>query len=116
MKSAKPVDTKTAPKPDEPKAEVKDTPRYDPIQERAPDRDVTKLEDDKAKAEKADKPISRRAEIEQQMEANNLWISQHRDDTEGVQKREAANAELTHRLIDLDVAGSEAGRKLRRMG
>ncbi len=83
--------------------------RYDPIQERAPDRDVTKAT---AKAEAKDdaKRLSPRQQLEQEMEANNLWISQHRDDVKGVHEREAANAELTHRLIDMDVAARKADR------
>lgn len=58
---------------------------------------------------KQEKP-SPRAEIEKQMEANNLWIAQHREDAKGVHEREMANAELSHRLIDMDTAAREAGR------
>lgn len=90
---------KTNTKPNAPKAETKEQ-RYDPIQERAPDRDVTKAE---AKAT-GDKQLSPRQQVEQQMEANNLWIAQHREDTHGVRKREAANAELKHKLLDMDAA------------
>lgn len=87
-----------------PKTEVKDAPKhYDPIQERAPDRDVTKADK---------KPLSRREDINKQMQDNKDWIAKNPDDIDGIHKREAANAELTHRLIDMDVAGRDVGRKL----
>lgn len=96
---------KTNTKPNAPKAETKEQ-RYDPTQERAPDRDVTKAE---AK-DTDDKQLTPRQQVEQQMEANNLWIAQHRKDIEGVRKREAANAELKHKLLDMDVAAGQFDR------
>lgn len=85
---------------------IKEEPRYDPIQERAPDRDVTKAEQ---KAKEAAK-LSPRQQIEQEMEANNLWISQHADDAAGIHQRRVANAELTHKLLDMDTLAREADR------
>lgn len=91
---------KTNTKTQAPKAETKEQ-RYDPIQERAPDRDVTK-----AKA-KDEKKLTPRQQVKQQMEANTRWIADHRDDLEGVRKREEANAELKHKLLDMDTAAGK---------
>lgn len=88
-------------------SKAKDTPRYDPIQERAPDRDVTKA-DKKAKEEPK---LSVRQQVEKQMAENEAWIGEHPDDQDGINQRQAVNAELTHKLIDLDTAGRDADRK-----
>ena len=92
------------------KVTTKYVPRYDPIQERAPDRDVTKAE------KKAEEPsLTLRQQIEKQMAENEQWISEHSDDQDGINKRQAANAELTHKLIDLDVAAGKADRTVEKL-
>jgi len=83
MKTAAKTDTKTEVKRDEP--------RYDPIQERAPDRNVTKAQDDIAK----------------QIADHEKWMSDHSDDARGVQERLQEVAVLQQKLVELDAPKHE---------
>lgn len=76
------------------KDEVKrDEPRYDPIQERAPDRNVTS-----AKQKQADP----REEINEQIADHEKWMNDHTDDARGVQERLQQIAVLQAKLVELD--------------
>lgn len=71
----------------------RDEPRYDPIQERAPDRDVTG-----AKQKHADP----REEINEQIAGHEKWMSDHSDDARGVQERLQQIAVLQAKLVELE--------------
>jgi len=67
-----------------------------------------------AEPKRNDAPISHRAALEKQMEANTNWIAEHPEDTKGVQEHEQAIAELTHKLLDIDVANRALSEKLQK--
>lgn len=69
----------------------RDEPRYDPIQERAPDRDVTSTK-------KADP----RDDINEQIADHEKWMADHTDDARGVQERLQEIAQLQNKLAELD--------------
>lgn len=84
-----PIETKA------PKTEVKDaTKHYDPIQERAPDRDVTK-----ADAKRDAKSV--RDDITKQIADHEKWMSEHSDDARGVQERLQEVAVLQQKLAEM---------------
>ena len=83
MKTPAKTDTKTEVKRDEP--------LYDPIQERAPDRDVTKAKDD----------------ITKQVADHEKWMSEHSDDARGVQEHLQEVAVLQQKLVEFDAPKHE---------
>lgn len=69
----------------------RDEPRYDPIHERASDRDATS-------AKQADP----RDDIKKQIADHEKWMSDHTDDARGVQERLQEVAQLQAKLAELD--------------
>lgn len=67
--------------------------RHDPVQERAPDRDVTNT-----KPKQADP----RDDIKKQIADHEKWMSDHTDDARGVQERLQEIAQLQNKLGELD--------------
>jgi hypothetical protein len=84
-----------------PKTEVKDAPKhYDPIQERAPDRDVTK-------ADVKRDTTSARDDIIKQIADHEKWMSDHSDDARGVQERLQEVAVLQQKLVEFNAPKHE---------
>lgn len=80
----------------------RDEPRYDPIQERAPDRDVTKADVEPKKADSKPKQADPRDDIKKQIDDHEKWMAEHTDDARGVQERLQEVAMLHRKLAELD--------------
>ncbi len=80
----------------------RDEPRYDPIQESASDRDVTKADAELKKADAKPKPPAPRDDIKKQIDDHEKWMADHTDDARGVQERLQEVALLHRKLAELE--------------